>query len=157
MILNKTGKDHSWWLIEIDKWTRDGIAPVTKFMEALLHKVGEWMIFMSIQTLACDNNYTDLSKKNLQWCNTKKIKISANLFSCEVTFKSYLRNLTKQIHNAMSCDWTKNSAPCPVNASHKNSESIAHPFIYYSDVVTLYEHNLESTDNFWQPKQIWIF
>jgi hypothetical protein len=40
----------------------------------------------------------------------------------------------------------KNSAPCPANARHKNSESIAHPFIYYS-MVTMYEHNLESKDN----------
>lgn len=50
----------------------------------------------------------------------------------------------------MPCHVTgqKNSAPCPVNARHKNSESIAHPLIYYSDVDTLYEHNLESTDNF---------
>ena len=96
-------------------------------------------------------------KKNLQWCNTKMIKIPANLFICEMTFKSYLRNLTKQIHNAMPFDWTKNSAPCSANARHKNSESIAHPFICYSDVVTLYEHNMESTDNSWQPKQTWIF
>ena len=48
-----------------DKWTRYRIAPVTKFMEILLHKVDEWMIFISIQTLAWDNNYTDLSKKKL--------------------------------------------------------------------------------------------
>ena len=47
-----------------------------------------------------------------------------------VAFKSYLRNLTKQIRNAMSCDWTKYSAPCLADARHKNSESIAHPFIY---------------------------
>jgi len=44
------------------------------------------MIFISIQTLACDNNYTDLSKKK----------------TYNETFKSYFRNLTKQIHNAMS-------------------------------------------------------
>jgi hypothetical protein len=71
----------------------------------------------------------------------------ANLFSCEVTFKSYLRNLTWQIRNAISCDWTKkNSAPCPADVRHKDSESIAQPFIYYS-MVTMYEHNLESKDN----------
>ena len=44
------------------------------------------MIFISIQTLVCDNNYTDLSKKK----------------TYNETFKSYFRNLTKQIHNAMS-------------------------------------------------------
>ena len=53
--------------LSCDKWTRYRIAPVTKFMEVLLHKVDEWMIFITIQTLASDNNYTDLSKKNLQW------------------------------------------------------------------------------------------
>ena len=69
-------------------------------------------------------------KKNLQWDLQILLKKSdqANT-QCHVS------------------DWTKNSASCPANARHKNSGSIAHPFICYSDLVTLYEHNLESTHN----------
>ena len=93
--------------LNCDKWTRYRIAPVTKFMEVLLHKVDEWMIFISIQILAWDNNYTDLSKKNLQWDLQILLQKSdqANT-QCHVS------------------DWTKNSASWPANARHKIQKAL---------------------------------